>query len=195
MPHDLQRFRTICNNAVNAIELTLEQLASGVLNAGDLLAQILESGGKILICGNGGSAAEAMHMSAELVGRFEMDRPGLAAVALGSDCPILTALSNDFDYEKVFAKQIQALGSEQDVLIAITTSGNSGNICRAIEAAHDTEIPVVLISGKDGGRAAQLLTSNDIELRVPATSTARIQEVHLLLVHSLCDHIDHSLFS
>jgi len=195
MPHDLQRFRSICNDAVSAIELSLEQLASGVLNAGDLLAGALEVGGKLLVCGNGGSAAEAMHMSSELVGRFEMQRPGLAAIALGSDCSVLTSLGNDFDYEAIYAKQVQALGLEQDVLVALTTSGNSANICRAIEAAHDAEMPVLLLSGKDGGRAAQLLGEGDIELRVPSASTARIQEVQLLLIHALCDHIDHSLFA
>ena len=195
MHHDLKRFRNICNDAVSAIEHTLEQLVAGVLNAGDLLARTFEAGGKVLICGNGGSAAEALHMSAELVGRFEMERPGLAAIALNADGPTITALGNDFEYDRVFAKQVQALGLEQDILLVLTTSGNSANICRAIEAAHDAEMAVILLSGKDGGRAAQLLHDGDIELRVPATSTARIQEVHLLLIHALCDHIDYSLFS
>lgn len=194
MPHDISRFRDMCNAAVETIEHTLEQLSSGVLNAGELLCSSLEQGNKILICGNGGSAAEAMHLSSELVNRFEMDRPGLAAISLATDASTLTSIANDFAFEKVFARQVQALGVENDVLIAFTTSGKSANICRAIETAHSCDMHVMLFSGNDGGRAGELLKENDIELRIPSKHTARIQEVHLLLIHALCDYIDHSLF-
>ena len=153
----------------------------------------LMNGGKILACGNGGSAGDAQHFAAELVGRFERERPGLAAIALTTDSSILTAVANDYDFSQVFVKQVQALGQPGDVLLAISTSGNSGNVLAAIETAHAREMQVVALTGKNGGKIAQLLREGDVEIRVPAERTARIQEVHLLAIHCLCDGIDCSL--
>ena len=153
----------------------------------------LMNGGKILACGNGGSAGDAQHFAAELVGRFERERPGLAAIALTTDSSILTAVANDYDFSQVFVKQVQALGQPGDVLLAISTSGNSGNVLAAIETAHAREMQVIALTGKDGGKIAKLLREGDVEIRVPAGRTARIQEVHLLAIHCLCDGIDCSL--
>jgi len=149
---------------------------------------------KILICGNGGSASDAQHFSSELINRFETERPALPAIALTTDSSILTSIANDYDYSEVFSRQIYALGQEGDILIAISTSGNSANINQAINAAHDNNIKVIALTGKDGGELAQHLSEEDIELRVSADVTARIQETHIVIIHSLCDLIDHKLF-
>ena len=159
----------------------------------ETMVAALMNGGKILACGNGGSAGDAQHFAAELVGRFERERPGLAAIALTTDSSILTAVANDYDFSQVFVKQVQALGQPGDVLLAISTSGNSANVLAAIETAHAREMRVVALTGKDGGKMAKLLHHGDIEIRVPAERTARIQEVHLLAIHCLCDGIDCSL--
>ena len=164
-------------------------LAAGV----GVMVAALMSGGKILACGNGGSAGDAQHFAAELVGRFERERRGLAAISLATDTSILTAVANDYSYEQVFSKQVEALGNPGDVLLAISTSGNSGNVLAAIGAAHAREMRVIALTGKDGGRIGKLLRADDIEIRVPAERTARIQEVHLLAIHCLCDGIDFSL--
>lgn len=158
-----------------------------------MMVTALMNGGKILACGNGGSAGDAQHFAAELVGRFERERPGLAAISLTTDTSILTAVANDYDFNQVFTKQVEALGNPGDVLLAISTSGNSGNVLAAIAAAHARNMQVVALTGKDGGKIAKLLAAGDIELRVPAERTARIQEVHLLTIHCLCDGIDCSL--
>ena len=158
-----------------------------------VMVAALMNGGKVLACGNGGSAGDAQHFAAELVGRFERERPGLAAISLATDTSILTAVANDYAYNQVFSKQVEALGQPGDVLLAISTSGNSGNVVAAINAAHAREMRVVALTGKDGGAIAKLLGDGDIELRVPASRTARIQEVHLLAIHCLCDGIDCSL--
>lgn len=158
-----------------------------------VMVTALTSGGKILACGNGGSAGDAQHFAAELVGRFERERPGLAAISLATDTSILTAVANDYAYRQVFSKQVEALGRPGDVLLAISTSGNSDNVIAAITAAHARQMHVVALTGKDGGKIAKLLAAGDIELRVPASRTARIQEVHLLAIHCLCDGIDCSL--
>ena len=159
----------------------------------ETMVAALMNGGKILACGNGGSAGDAQHFAAELVGRFERERPGLAAIALTTDSSILTAVANDYDFSQVFVKQVQALGQPGDVLLAISTSGNSANVLAAIESAHVREMRVVALTGKNGGKMAKLLHHGDIEIRVPAERTARIQEVHLLAIHCLCDGIDCSL--
>jgi D-sedoheptulose 7-phosphate isomerase len=148
------------------------------------------AGGKILSCGNGGSAADAQHFSAELVGRFEAERPGRAAVALTTDSSIFTALANDYSFADVFARQVLALGRPGDVLLAISTSGKSENVVRAITAAHSQSMTVVALTGRDGGAVARMLSPQDVEIRVPAERTCRIQEVHLLAIHCLCDLID-----
>lgn len=167
-----------------------EQLAPGIASAGQLMSQSLLDDGKILSCGNGGSAGDAQHFSAELLNRFEMERPGLPCMALTTDSSTITAIANDYSYAEIFAKQVRALGRKNDILLAISTSGNSENVCRAIVAAHEREMQVVVLSGRDGGRMADLLADGDIEIRVPATRTARIQEVHLVVLHCLCDLID-----
>ena len=150
----------------------------------------LAAGGKVMACGNGGSAADSQHFTAELLNRFEKERPPLAAIALTTDTSTLTSIANDYRYEDVFAKQVQALGKPGDVLLAISTSGNSPNVIEAIRAAHGRGVCVVALTGKQGGKIAALLGPNDIHLCVPADRTARIQEVHLLAIHCLCDGID-----
>ena len=172
-----------------AAEVLDQPLATAV----ETMVASLMNGGKILACGNGGSAGDAQHFAAELVGRFERERPGLAAIALTTDSSILTAVANDYDFSQVFVKQVQALGQPGDVLLAISTSGNSGNVLAAIETAHAREMQVIALTGKDGGKIAKLLREGDVEIRVPAGRTARIQEVHLLAIHCLCDGIDCSL--
>ena len=162
--------------------------------AGQLIAQRLQDGGKVLSCGNGGSAGDAQHFSSELLNRFEMERPPLAAVALSTDTSTLTAISNDYAYEDIFAKQVSALGQGKDVLLAISTSGNSGNVIRAMDVAHERGMRIVALTGRDGGHMAKTLEDGDIEIRVPSDRTARIQEVHLLVIHCLCDLIDQRLF-
>ncbi len=151
------------------------------------------SGGKVLACGNGGSAADAQHFAAEFVGRFERERPELGAIALTTDSSILTAVGNDYDFNQVFSKQVQALGQPGDVLIAITTSGNSANVLAAVEAAHEREMTVVALTGRGGGRMGQALRETDVHICVPHERTARIQEVHLLTIHCLCDGVDAQL--
>lgn len=173
-----------------AVKQASETLAPQIEKAAQLILQSLLNDGKILSCGNGGSAADAQHFSGELLGRFERERPGLPAVALTTDSSTLTAIANDYQYENVFAKQVRALGQSGDVLLAISTSGNSENVLRAVTTAHSRGLKVVALLGRDGGTIAQSLTSGDVELRVPADRTCRIQEVHLLIIHCLCDLID-----
>jgi D-sedoheptulose 7-phosphate isomerase len=156
-----------------------------------LMHQALSSGKKVLACGNGGSAADAQHFAAELVGRFERERQELPAIALTTDSSILTAIGNDYSYEVIFSKQVRALGQAGDVLLGISTSGNSGNVIAAINAAHEKGMSVIAFTGKDGGKISQLLKPGDVHLCVPADRTARIQETHLLLLHCLCDGVDH----
>ena len=162
--------------------------------AAELLAATLRKDGKILSCGNGGSAGDAQHFAAELLNRFEMERPGLAAMALSTDTSTLTSIANDYAYEQVFSKQLSALGRSGDVLLAISTSGNSANVVAAALAAHERHMRVIALTGRDGGRLAAVLREGDIEIRVPARRTARIQEVHLVVIHCLCDAIDQALF-
>jgi D-sedoheptulose 7-phosphate isomerase len=168
----------------------LKVLAEPIRLASERMVQCLMNEGKILACGNGGSAADAQHFSAELLNRFEMERPGLAAVALSTDSSTLTSIANDYDYDQVFSKQVRALGQPNDVLLAISTSGNSRNVLEAVHAAHDRQMSVVALSGKDGGMLKELLGPNDIHLCVPHGNTARIQEVHIVCLHCMCDAID-----
>jgi len=174
-------------------QAAVAEISLPVANGGQLMSQSLLDDGKVLSCGNGGSAGDAQHFSSELLNRFEMERPGLPAMALTTDSSTLTSIANDYAYEDIFAKQIRALGRQSDVLLAISTSGNSENVCRAIVAAHEREMKVVALTGRDGGRMADLLDDRDVEIRVPATRTARIQEVHLVVIHCLCDLIDTTL--
>lgn len=169
---------------------SMDTLAGPIATAAERMVQCLKHDGKILICGNGGSAADAQHFSAELLNRFEMERPGLAAIALTTDTSTLTSIANDFDFDQVFSKQVRALGQAGDQLVAITTSGNSRNVLAAVQAAHDCQMGVVALTGRAGGKVGEMLAPGDIHICVPATSTARIQEVHLLALHCLCDAID-----
>ncbi len=168
-------------------------LAKPIADAAQAIVTCLLNDGKVLICGNGGSAADSQHFAAELVNRFEVERPGLPAIALTTDSSVLTSIANDYDYNLIFSKQVRALGMAGDVLIAISTSGNSANVMEAIRAAHDRGMIVVALTGRDGGTMASMLTSSDFHICVPTQSTARIQEVHLLALHCLCDVIDHLL--
>jgi D-sedoheptulose 7-phosphate isomerase len=170
-----------------------DALAPAIAAAAVLITDSLLSDGKVLACGNGGSAADAQHFAAEMVGRFERERPELPALSLATDTSILTAVANDYSYELVFAKQVRALGAKGDVLLAISTSGNSGNIIAAIEAAREREMRVVALTGRGGGRVGAMLGSADVHLCVPHERTARIQEVHLLIIHCLCDAVDNAL--
>jgi D-sedoheptulose 7-phosphate isomerase len=170
-----------------------EVLTRPVADAASALLGCITAGGKVLACGNGGSAGDAQHFAAEFVGRFERERPGLAAIALTTDSSILTAVANDYDFNQIFSKQVQALGSPGDVLIAITTSGNSPNVLAAVEAAHEKDMTVIALTGKGGGKLRERLTETDVHICVPADRTARIQEVHLLVVHCLCDAVDAQL--
>lgn len=177
-------------DSIKAKQAAMELLAAPLALAVETMTECLLGNGKILSCGNGGSAADAQHFAAELVNRFEMERPPLAAIALTTDSSTLTSIANDYHYNQIFSKQVQALGQAGDVLLAISTSGNSPNVIEAIHMAHDRDMRVVALTGKDGGRIAELLKDTDINLCVPSDRTARIQEVHLLALHCLCDGID-----
>lgn len=178
------------NDSAETKRSAAEVMAGSIARAVELMTGCLMNNGKILACGNGGSAADAQHFAAELVNRFEMERPPLAAIALTTDSSTLTSIANDYRYEDVFSKQVRALARSGDVLLAISTSGNSPNVIEAIHAAHETEAHVVALTGKTGGAIAGLLGDGDVHLCVPADRTARIQEVHLLTLHCLCDGID-----
>ena len=180
--------------SIEAKQKALEFVAPGISNASIISVQALLDGNKILCCGNGGSAADAQHFAAELLNRFEIERPGLPALAITTDSSTLTSIANDYDYNQIFAKQVRALGQAGDLLLAISTSGNSENVVQAIRAAHEREMKVIAMTGRDGGRIARLLQGSDVEIRVPVDSTARVQEVHILALHCLCDLIDTQLF-
>jgi D-sedoheptulose 7-phosphate isomerase len=171
-----------------------QSLAAPIVRAGLVLAEALESGGKVLACGNGGSAADSQHFAAELLNRFERERAPLAAIALTTDTSTLTSIANDYAYEQVFSKQVRALGRRGDVLLAISTSGNSANVIAAMHVAREAGMRVIALTGNGGGKMAALLGADDVHLCVPHKVTARIQEVHLLVLHCLCDAIDLRLF-
>lgn len=171
----------------------LKHLPQQVAKAVVAMADCLQSGGKILACGNGGSAADAQHFAAELLGRFERERPELAAIALTTDSSILTAIANDYHYDEIFSKQVRGLGKKSDILLAISTSGNSKNVIAAIHAAKKIGMHVIALTGNGGGKIAGLLAESDIHLCAPSNRTARIQETHLVLLHGLCDGVDHLL--
>ncbi|MFT5548657.1 MAG: D-sedoheptulose 7-phosphate isomerase [Gammaproteobacteria bacterium] len=164
---------------------------SGLIErASALLNQTLLNGNKVMSCGNGGSAGDAQHFSSELLNRYDRDRPGLPGIALTTDSSTLTSIANDYDYSQIFSKQIMALGQPGDLLLAISTSGQSANIVEAIKAANDYDIAVIALTGKDGGLIEQEINSSSVEIRVPSNVTARIQEVHLLIIHVLCELLD-----
>jgi D-sedoheptulose 7-phosphate isomerase len=189
-----ERIAAQFHESLHVKQASLAALSPLLENAITALSTALANGGKVLACGNGGSAADAQHFAAELINRFEIERPPLAAIALTTDSSVLTSIANDYDYTEVFAKQVQALGAKGDVLLAISTSGNSPNVLLAIAAAHQKGMRVIGLSGRGGGALNAALVPHDVHLCVPSERTARVQEVHLLLLHCLCDGIDHTLF-
>ena len=188
------RIQKLFRDSIETKRQAMEVLIPHIDLASQVMVAALLNEGKILTCGNGGSAGDAQHFSSELLNRFERERPSLPALALTTDTSTLTSIANDYSYNEVFSKQIRALGQPGDILLAISTSGNSANVIQAIQAAHDREMTVVALTGRDGGGMASLLLPEDVEIRVPSKITARIQEVHLLVIHCLCDQIDQQLF-
>jgi len=184
-----QLFQDSIDTKLHALEVLPELIAS----AAGIMTACLTNGNKIMSCGNGGSAADAQHFSSEMLNRFEMERPALPAIALTTDSSTLTSIANDYSFDEIFSKQIKALGQPGDVLLAISTSGNSSNVAMAIKTAKERAVNVVALTGRDGGSIAQLLDEQDTEIRAPSDSTARIQEVHSLTIHCLCDLIDRNL--
>lgn len=190
-----ERVKSLFKASIETKKYAMDVLALPIATAAERIVQSLLAGHKVLSCGNGGSAADAQHFSSEMLNRFETERPGLPAMALTTDVSTLTSIANDVHYDQIFSKQIHALGQEGDILLAITTSGNSKNVIYAVNAAHDQGMTVVALTGKSGGLLTKELKANDVELCVPSDSTARIQEVHLLIIHCLCDLIDRNLFA
>jgi len=186
----LNRINQHFSTSVELITQAMPTLSPLIIQAGQIMANCLQQQYKILSCGNGGSAAQAQHFSAEIVNRFETERRALAAIALSTDSSILTSIANDYAFKNIFSRQINGLGKQGDILLAITTSGSSPNVLKAIKAAQTQDMLIILLNGGDGSKAARLLKKSDIELRVPSNSTARIQEIHLLIIHCLCDTID-----
>lgn len=189
----ISRIQKNFHDSINTKQLALETLAEPINRGAKSITHCFMNEGKILSCGNGGSAGDAQHLSSEMLNRFEMERPGLPAIALTTDSSTITSIANDYSYSQVFSKQVTALGQPGDILVAISTSGNSENVVSAINAAHTKDMTIIALTGKSGGEIATLLSPNDIEIRVPSESTARIQEVHLLTIHCLCDLVDHQL--
>jgi len=189
-----ERVKQHFTDSIDTKMQAMEALTPFIVQAADSMVQALTQEKKILSCGNGGSAGDAQHFSAELLNRFEMERPPLPAIAITTDTSTLTSIANDYSFNEIFSKQVRALGQSGDVLLAISTSGNSPNIIEAIKTAHDRDMVVVQLTGKEGGNMRSMLSDGDVEICVPSTSTARIQEVHLLVIHCLCDLIDTQLF-
>ncbi len=182
------------NESIEAKQKACVILAEPVYQAALLIINAFKSGNKLLICGNGGSAADSQHFAAEFTGRYEMERTPLPAIALTTDSSALTAIGNDYSFDVVFSKQVEALGQANDILFGISTSGNSVNVMRAIEIAHDKGMIVIILTGKNGGKMASMLKDGDVNINSPLGRTARIQETHLLVLHTLCDVIDNALF-
>lgn len=187
----------ITNHFTSSIQThqdALNEISEAIEYASQKIVAALLTENKVLTCGNGGSAGDAQHFSSEMLNRYERERPALPAIALTTDTSTITSIANDYHFDQIFSKQLRALGQTGDILLTYTTSGNSANIVKAITTAHDKEIQIIAITGRDGGTVASQLNETDIEIRVPSQSTARIQEIHLLISHCLCDLIDHQLF-
>lgn len=193
--NEIEAIQKIIHDSIETKRDALESMPATLDRAVTLLVNTLKAGNKVLTCGNGGSAADAQHFSSELLNRFHHDRPGLPAIALTTDSSTITSIANDYAYNEVFARQLTSLGQRGDILLAISTSGNSANVLRAVEVAHERDMRVIALSGRDGGKLAKLLSQQDIELRAPSDVTARIQEVHLLCIHVLCARIDAIMFN
>ncbi len=189
-----ERVRQHFSNSIQTKIAAADTLPELIARGGEIMVKALLDGHKIMSCGNGGSASDAQHFSSELINRFEVERPGLPAIALSTDTSVITSIANDYNYQEIFARQVKSLGLAGDVLLAISTSGNSRNVIQAVHAAHDRGLHVVALTGRQGGELAQYLTETDVEIRVPSDVTARIQETHLLVIHCLCDLIDYQLF-
>ncbi len=194
MTHILDRIKHNFSESIQTKINAADSITDAITVACERVVQCLLDGHKIMSCGNGGSACDAMHFSGEMLNRFKHERPSLPAIALSADISTITSIANDYSYHEIFAKQLRALAQPGDLLLAISTSGNSANILNAIKAAHDRNIHVIALTGNDGGKLAELLKEGDIEVRVPAVETARIQETHLLIIHCICDVIDYQLF-
>ena len=190
----VEKTRQHFEQSIEAKRRSLDELPERIALAAEWIGDALVSGHKVLSCGNGGSAGDASHFACELVNRFEMERPGLPAIALTTDSSTITAIANDYDYTQIFSRQVRALGQEGDVLLAISTSGNSENVIEAVAAANDRGIRTIALTGKQGGRLRSTLNELDLEICVPSESTPRIQECHLVVIHCLCDLIDWALF-
>lgn len=190
----MERIKNAFTESIQTSIAAADALPEKIAKAGDILVSTLLNGGKILTCGNGGSAGDAQHFSSEMLNRFERDRPPLPAIALTTDTGTITAIGNDYSFDEIFSKQVKALGQPGDILLAFSTSGNSQNVIEAMRTALAKDMLIITCSGKDGGEMAGLIGANDVEIRVPSNSTARIQEVHLLVIHCLCDLIDSRLF-
>ncbi|PVZ71883.1 phosphoheptose isomerase [Pelagibaculum spongiae] len=189
-----ERIRQSFSDSIQAKIVAADEISEPIAAAADLMVQCLIDGKKIVSCGNGGSTSNAQLFTAGLLNRFETERPSLPAMTLTSELATITAIGNDYGFSEIFAKQLRALGQEGDILLAISTSGDSANLVEVIEAAHEREMVVIALTGKTGGEMAERLSDNDVEIRVPCDSTPRIQEVHMLVIHSLCDLIDNCLF-
>ena len=190
---DHERIQALFNQSIQTKIEALPLLTQPISDAARLIFDRLLEGNKILSCGNGGSAGDAQHFSSEMLNRYERERPGLPAIALTTDSSTVTSIANDYDFSLIFSRQIEALGQPNDLLLAISTSGNSSNVNHAVQSAHEREMAVVALTGRDGGELAKLLGPGDVEIRVPADVTARIQETHLLIIHCLCDLVDRQL--
>ncbi|HLB42577.1 MAG TPA: phosphoheptose isomerase [Gammaproteobacteria bacterium] len=190
----VERIKSTFTESIQTKINSADSIINVIAEASEEIVQALLEGNKILSCGNGGSACESLHFSSEMLNRFSQERPGLPAISLTCDIPTLTSIANDYHFSDVFAKQIRALGHAGDLLLAISTSGNSINVLNAIKAAHDKSMGVIALIGHDGGKITDSLQEKDIEIRVPSFETARIQEIHLLIIHCICDIIDFRLF-
>jgi D-sedoheptulose 7-phosphate isomerase len=182
-------FRESIDTKIKSCDL----LAPAIARSAELMTACLLAEHRIFSCGNGGSAAEAQRFAAQMINRFEVERPGLPAISLNSDTSAITSIANDYQYADIFSKQIRALGQPGDILLAISTSGESHNIIHAIDAGHERQMHVIALTGREGGQIADLMQENDIEIRVPSWSSARIQEIHTVIINCLCDLVDHQL--
>ena len=189
------KIKKLFTASINTKQAAAKSMVPNIARAVELLESTVKNGNKVLSCGNGGSAADAQHFSSEFINRFHHDRKSLAAIALTTDSSTITSIANDYSYDEIFSRQISSLGQPGDILLAISTGGNSGNVVQAMQEARKRNMHIIAFTGRDGGKMAELIQGQDIELRVPADTTARIQEVHLLLIHILCARIDNRLFN
>jgi len=188
-----QKTREYFSVSLQLIQETAEQITTSIVTAADMITGCMLKEKKVLTCGNGGSATSAQHFSAVMLNHFEAERPGLPAICLAADMATVTSIANDYQYADVFSKQIRAIGQPGDVLVAISTSGDSHSIIHAIDAAHDREMQIIALTGREGCQATDLIEGKDLEIRVPSWSTARIQELHIIIIHAICDLIDQQL--